>query len=434
MSETYRRATALFFFLFAAFGAGCAGPKESGTGPRSTIPSPQYVELDLAATSGSIRSIQLYRTPAEEALPVVEANSDQTLTLEFDLMAEQGRPLSAYFYHADRVWRRDITAGEFLESFQHDNLLDYSISSGTQVPYVHYEYSFPNNNIRFLVSGNYVIRVTAQGDEEDVLFERAFFLTEQAASLEFMTDRVIVGNYGYPSIQPIALVRPPPGTEGNLFDYNVCFVRNGRLDMARCSDRPSLLNAPMMEFYLEPEVSFEPEGAAYFVDLANLRASPSISAADFTQSPYRVYLEPDFARFGGSGLAPLLNGQSVISSAVRLGEPDIEAEFVLTRFAYVPPDEQRLDGEVILTGSFNGWQYDPANRLTWMPDEGRYEGDVLLKQGQYEYRYVTQDRSTLRALRGNLPRPDNQYAAFVYYRDVSLNTDRLLAVRQAISD
>jgi hypothetical protein len=189
-----------------------------------------------------------------------------------------------------------------------------------------------------------------------------------------------------------------------------------------------------MEFYLEPEVSFEPEGAAYFVDISNLRASPSISASDFTQSPYRIYLEPDFARFGGSGLAPLLNGQSMIEEAVRMGEADVSSEYVLTRFAYVPPDEQRLDGEVILTGSFNGWQYDAANQLAWVPEQARYEGDLLLKQGQYEYRYVIRDRRAVRALRGNMPRADNQYAAFVYFEDIRVNTDRLLAVKQTIAE
>ena len=434
--RSIRGLTAICLFAFMVLFSGCAAPKETedGAGPRQTVRSPMYVEMNLASPATSVRSIQVYRSGAEEALPVVELDQGQTLTLEFDLMEEQGRALSVYFYHADRIWRRDLSAAEFLGSFQNDNLLDYRISTGTQVPYVHYDYIFPNNNIRFLISGNYILRVTEQGREDDVLFERPFFVTEQSAALEFMTDRVMIGNYGFPSTQPIALLRPPIGDEGNVFDYNVCFVRNGRVDLARCSERPSLLNAPLIEFYLEPEVSFEPEGAAYFVDISNLRSSHSISASDFTQSPYRIFLEPDFARFGGSGIAPLLNGQSVISSAVRFGEADVTSEYVLARFAYVPPDEQQLDGEVILIGSFNGWQNDAANRLSWVPAEGRYEGDLLLKQGQYEYRYLIRDRRATRALRGNMPRADNLYAAFVYYSDVRVNTDRLIAVRQTLAE
>ncbi len=427
------RFAAASLLLFAGACASADQANEETRGP-SRLQSPNFVQMDLAAADQEVRTVQLYPTGQEGDLPFIELNGSRTLTLEFDLMAEQGRTLSVYFYHADRVWRRDLSPSEYLESFQHDTINEYGISSGTQVPYVHYDYRFPNGSIQFLISGNYIVRVTEQGDEEAVLFERAFFITEQSAGLEFVTDRVIIGGQGYPSIQPFAFFQPPPGTQGNVFGYSVCFVRNGRFDMARCSERPSLMNQPDLEFYLEPEFSFEPEGAPYFLDLSNLRSSPSIAGADFTQSPYRIRLEPDFARFGGSGLGGLLTGQTVVSAAVRMTDADIRAEYVLARFAYVPPDESRMDGAVILTGSFNDWRYDPANRLRWVPENGRYEGELLIKQGLYEYRYVTRDRRVAHSLRGNTPRSENQYAAMVYYDDVRLSTDRLIAVRQAISD
>jgi len=430
LRATSRAAAAvLLTFLF-----GCAGTDEANEDTRgpSRIQQPDFVEMDLAAADQDVQTVQLYPTGQEGELPFIELDGGRTLTLEFDLISTQGRPLSAYFYHADRIWRRDLSPSEYLESFQRDDVSDYNISSGTQVPYIHYDYEFPNDAIRFLISGNYIVRVTEQGDEEAVLFERAFFVTEQSASLEFVTDMVIVGG-GYPSTQPIAFLRPPTGVHGNVFNYNVCFVRNGRFDMARCSDRPSLMNQPELQFYLEPEYSFEPEGAPYFLDLSNLRSSVSIAASDFVESPFRIYLEPDYARFGGTGFSRLLTGQTVVSGAVQMADADIRAEYVLTRFSYVPPDERQIGGDVILTGSFNDWRYDPANKLTWVPDEGRYEVDVLIKQGQYEYRYLTRDRRTVRSLRGNMPRSENQYAAMVYYDDVSLSTDRLIAVRQTLS-
>jgi hypothetical protein len=418
---------------------GCASQNEGGTrersaGPRAAATSPLYVEMDLAASEGSVQAIQLYEGDGEARLPVVELGSADALTLEFDLMTEAGRPLSVYFYHADRTWRRDLSPGEYLASFQHDDLLEYQVSTGTQVPYAHYTYRFPNGDIEFLISGNYVVRVTEQGSEEEVLLERAFFITEQSAALEFGTDRVLVGNYGYPSIQPIARFRPPAELAGNVFDYNVCFVRNGRFDLARCSDRPSLANSPLMQFYLEPEVSFEPEEPPYFLDVSDLRASSQIESSDFSTSPFRVELEPDYARFGGSGVGPLLNGQSRISSVVRTGNADTEAEYVLTRFAYVPPEEERVGNEVLVTGSFNGWRYDATNTLTWVAERGRYEGDILLKQGQYEYRYVGRDPRLAQSLSTNMPRAENQYTTLVYFDDASLNTDRLLAVREAVSE
>jgi hypothetical protein len=427
------------FFMLAAI--GCSSSKEAGeedgSGRRPvtrTAESPRFVELDLVPSDGSVRTIQLYRTGNEAALPVIELGSGQTITLEFDLLVEDGRPLSVYFYHADRVWRRDLSPSEYLGSFHRDDLLDYRPSLGTEVPYVHYAYRFPSRSIEFLVSGNYIIRVTEQGDEEAVIFERAFFVTEQAASLDFTTDRLLLSGSGHPFTQPLAAFTPPAEIAGNVFDFNVCFVRNGRLDLARCAERPTLVQQPMLQFYLPPELSFEPEAASYFLDLGHLRVGNQIARTDFSVRPYRVELEPDYGRFGGSGISPLLNGQPVVSGAVvGVSDADVAAQYASVRFRYVPPDERPLSGGVIVTGSFNGWMIDPDHALEWMPAEGRYEGELLLKQGQYEYRYVSRDRRLAHAQRGGMPRAENQYAAFVYYRDIRVNTDRLLAVREMVA-
>lgn len=443
MESVLSRIAAVCTLLVCVVGlAGCSGSKETTEGEEGEArtrragasQTPTYVEMHLATADTDVRTVQLYRTGDETALPITSIGSNQSLTLEFDLLTDESRPLSVYFYHADRLWRRDLTPSEYLDSFHRDDLLDYSMSLGTEIPYVHYSYAFPNNSISFRLSGNYILRVTEQGDEEAVLFERAFFVSEQATSLDFFTDNVLLGGTAYPSTQPIAVFQPPADIQGNPFDYNVCFVRNGRFEMARCSDRPSLAEQPFMQFYLEPEVAFQPEGGSYFLDLSNLQVGSQIARLDRSVRPFEVVLEPDYARFGSSGIGPLLNGQTVVSEAVRgLGQADTEAEYVRVRFSYVPPDEQPLSGEVIVTGSFNDWRYDQANQLTWVPENGRYEGELLLKQGLYEYRYAARDRRLERALLGTMPRAENHYAAFVYYRDYRYNSDRLLAVREVVA-
>ena len=422
--------------LFVLSVGGCAGARESGedgeTRPRRRSvrpePTPTYQDLALAAPSRDVQSIQLYRGADERQLPVIVLNSGQTLMLEFDLMAPSGRPLSIYFYHADRTWERDLMPSEYLSSFQRDDLLDYAPSRATEVQYTHYEYEFPNSSISFLISGNYVLRITEQGREDQVLFERAFCVSE-AQNVDLGIQNVMVGGLSFPSTLPVVRFAPPDALQGNLYDFNVCFVRNGQFERARCTDRPQLAALPYLDFYLEPELAFEPEPGDYFLDLASLRVGPQIEGTDFSRVPYRVTLEPDYAQFPGDGIAPLLSGQTIISSVVRdVPDPDVAGEYALVGFSFVPPEEQPLEGELLVTGSFNGWQYDPANRLEWLPDRGRYEGNVLLKQGQYEYRYFTPDRRLRRLLRAAPPRAENLYFAFVYYNDIRYNTDRLLAV------
>ncbi len=420
---------------------GCAGAQETAEDGESRRASTQanraaeiQGDLKLAPTSQAVRTIQLYPTQSGEAnLPILPLRGG-TLTLEFDLMEPSGRPLSAYFYHADRSWRRDLSPSEYLESFQRDDLLDYQPSIATEIRYTHYNYTFPNNDIRFLLSGNYVLRITEQGREDTVLFETPFFITEQVTSLEFALDNIMLGGSPYASTQPVVRFAPPRAIEGNVFDFNVCFVRNGAFSSARCSDRPTLNERPNLLFYLEPELSFRPEIADYFLDVSNLRLGGQIERIDYEARPYEVLLEPDYARFGPSGLAPLLNGRPVVDDVVRdVGTPDLEGEYLNVLFSYVPPNESPLGADLLVTGSFNGWQQDPANKLSWVADAGRYEGEVLMKQGQYEYRYLSRDPGLRRALQGALPRNENLYTAFVYFSDITKHTDRLLAVNGLIA-
>jgi hypothetical protein len=418
---------------------GCASTqegREASTGNVETRPrrvDPRGLP-DLAVPDSTIRSIQLHRTGDERQLPILSLRSGETLTLSFDLMEGRGRPLSVWFYHANRRWQRDLVSSEYLDGFPNDHLLNYTPSRGTVVPYTHYTYRFPNDNIRFTLSGNFVVRVSEQGREDAVLFERAFFVTEQTTPVEMGLENVLVAGNGFSSVAPLVRFTPPTDIQANVFDYQVCFVQNGDLTRPRCTDRPTLVQQPALQFYLEPEAAFPPQPAAYFVDVSQLRIGGRIEATNLTRTPYRLTLEPDYARFPGNSIDPLLNGQVVIAGAVRdVFDPPVAADYALVGFRFVPIDEQPLSADLYVTGSFNGWRSDTATRLVWVPESRWYEGEVLLKQGQYEYRYLTTDARTRRALTGASPRFENLYTALVYYNDLRVSTDRLIGVQSVVS-
>lgn len=387
------------------------------------------VQPNLSAPSENIRTIQLYAGEDERSLPIVTLDSETALTLEFDLMEERGRPLSIYFQHADRQWRRDLTDSQILESFQDDRLLDYRSSRGTEVSYTHYVYRFPNDDIRFRMSGNYVLRVTERGRRDSVLFEQAFFVTEETGTLHLGSQSFLVPSQRYPSIQPVAEYTPPAEIRGDPFGYSVCFVQNGRLPDARCETRPQLVSQPQLEFELERNRAFTPLAAGYGLDLSDLRSTREIARTDRTVTPLRVLLDPDYARFDESTLGPDVNGQIIVRGALsNHADPALTAEYVQTRFAFVPSHEQPYGSELMVAGSFSGM--DPARGTTmeWNGAQGQYEGTVLLKQGQYQYFYATEDSSLAREIERSRSEIRSTYMAFVYYRDAQYDTDRLLRV------
>lgn len=407
--------------------SGCASTeKERDTGD---VSAPAAVQPRFANRADGLGTIQLYRTGDEASLPVLSTDSGQTLTLAFDLIREPGRPLSVYFYHADRQWRRDLVPAEYLESFHRDDLIDYGPSIGSQVQYTHYRYDFPNRTIAFRISGNYVVRVTEQGMEDDVLFERPFFVSEQATSIGLAAGTVMVAGSPVPYLQPTLTFAPPDPTFGNVFDYTVCFQRNGLLGDGKCTSDPSIAGAPELMYYLEAEDSFGPRVTEHFLDIPEIRVGGRVERADLQSDPFLLVLEPDYIRFPGSVGVPLLNGNPVVDEAVTsLIEPSRQADYVEVQFALVPENDMPVRGDVWVLGPFNDWSPREENRMTFNEERHRYEGRALLKQGRYEYRYGFENRSIQRQVAfDSPPSAEGLLTAFVYFSDVRVSTDRLIA-------
>lgn len=383
-------------------------------------------DVRRVADKASIKTVQLHPAGSEIGIPVIRTDQRTSLRLAFDLMEPQGRPLSIYFYHADQTWRRDLVPTEYMARFQRDNILEYRPSSSTLVRYTHYEYAFPNDAIDFTISGNYVLRVTEQGMEDEVLFERPFYVSEQSVPVDMRLDDVLLIGSQWQATQPFVTFQPD-SENTNAFDYTVCFTQNRNFDAPRCAENPSLANSPGVAFQLERDEAFLPETAPFYLNLGVIQPGGRIERTRQSQTPWQVWIEPDYANFPGTLPAPFLNGHSVIEEGVPgVGDPAREAEYVSTHFRFVPLGETPMRGGVAIAGSFSGWQSGAG--MTWNAADRWYEQTVLIKQGEHEYSYRFSDPAHLRALSEGQPRLRNQFTSFIYFNDVRRQTDRLVAV------
>lgn len=420
----------LSLVLLSGVLSGCAATEESRERPVRTL---ERTGLNLAPDDTTVASIQLHAGTGENTLPILQMGQGVPLRLAFDIVSSRSRPLTITFYHADRNWKRDLIPAEYMARFQRDDIMDYRPSRSTFVDYVHYEYSFPNASIDFRLSGNYILRVHEQGREDDVLFERPFFVSEQSVPLDLRVDNVLVAGRQYSSLQPFVHFRPDDPTT-NVFDYSVCFLRDALYEAIRCTERPSLEVSPDLLFYLEPREALAPLPIPFHVNIADVRPGGQIERTDQQSVPWRVWMEPDLAELGGSTMDPFLNGQARIRSAAGArGEPDLDAEYVSVGLRLVPPGNQPVADEIGVVGTFSGWRLRGGNELAWNAQEGWYEGEVLMKQGQHAYRYVTSNAGLQQSLETGMPQLQNLFTTMVYYADIRNQTDRLVAVQGVIS-
>ncbi|HUF07696.1 MAG TPA: type IX secretion system plug protein domain-containing protein [Rhodothermales bacterium] len=425
----------LVFVMIVTGVLGCASTKDTandGSPGLASAPEtdPAYVSLTLEPPAPSISTIQLYRDPDETSLPLVVMGTDQALALEFDLVGKDGRPLRIAFRHFNRQWEDDyLQPVEYMSGRVEDELVNYRRSLTSRSSYAHYTYLFPNASIQFKRSGNYVLTVSDPGTG-DVMFQAPFLVSEESSDLAYELRAMSMPGASGLWSQPIVYIDPDDQFGRDLFDWGACFVKNTRFDLARCSSRPSLFEAPYASFSLEPRDSFEPDPDFHIVDLSELRRGLDIDGVTYESTPIEVVLAPDQADLGGTAVS-FQNGQSTVSgSVIDVGNPDIESEYVHATFRYIPYRSQQADGDVIVTGSFNRWVLDAANRLVWNEAEGWYEGAILIKQGVHAYQYHI---SGPRPSSSGAFAPESSYTALLYYFDPVIHADRLIAVRSRIA-
>ncbi|HEX8386551.1 MAG TPA: type IX secretion system plug protein domain-containing protein, partial [Rubricoccaceae bacterium] len=411
--------------LAAACGlAACSLPPEAYDTAPSEAPT-----VGLAATDSTVRTIQLHITGEEASLPVLSLRGAQTLTLAFDrLVDDGGRPLEVSFQHTTREGRPDLLPTEFLTGFERDDITDYRASGATAVPYVHYEYSFPNALVGFKLSGAYRLRVAERGGA--TLFERVFYVSEEQAEVDLAFGATLAGGDVGLSVQPAARVRPRAAlTDFDAFQYTVCFARDGRVDAPRCAPEPRLVDLALYQFYLPADQAFPPQGPLFEFDLGLLASNEQVVETDRTARPPTALLDLDYADFGGDVRDAVLAVPLVEAVYRDGGDAETEAEYVDVRFRYVPEGQRESPRPVYVRGTFNGWRTGPDVLMEWQPDGRRYERTVRIKQGAYVYGYSSP---------GGPPRRQvalgqaNLYTAFVYLADPQRFTDRLVAVQSSL--
>lgn len=400
---------------------GCAGGPEAFDA--GTPDGPFVEDVD-------IRTVQLHAESDEASLPILTLGESDRLRLAFDwLVADGGRPLEVSFVHTDRTGREDLLPTEYLTGFERDDLTDYRRSGVSTIPYVHYEYRFPNARIGFELSGNYRLQVRDGGR---LLFERPFFVAERLAEVSLGFGTTLAGGQAGVSVQPAARVRPGPALAGfDAFQYTVCFARDGRLTALRCAPEPSAVDLAFYQYFLRREAAFEPAEPLFEFDLGLLALNAQVVEANPAAVPPTATLDLDYAEFGGDVVQPGLAATPLIDAAYRdVGDARTDADYVDIRFRYVPPNQRASARPLYVLGSFNAWTPAPVYRMAWDPAERRYETTIRLKQGRYVYGYASPG-GPVRA--GIAVGQSSVYTAFVYFRDPRRFTDRLVAVESAVA-
>ena len=86
-----------------------------------------------------------------------------------------------------------------------------------------------------------------------------------------------------------------------------------------------------------------------------------------------------------------------------------------------------LYGDVYLVGKMNNYDRTAQNKMVYNKKSDSYEGEMILKQGFYNYQYIVKsDTLDMNYLEGNHFETENDYEVLAYYRPMNLGADLLV--------
>lgn len=128
-----------------------------------------------------ISTVQLYPKANLLQPPIFELKSGLgALALEFDHLSDEVRDYTYTIIHCNNDWKpSDLSENEYIDGFNEDRITMFEPSFGTLKTYMHYTLLLPNQNMRWTKSGNYLLKVFDNTDQEKTLVMlRRFFVVE----------------------------------------------------------------------------------------------------------------------------------------------------------------------------------------------------------------------------------------------------------------
>lgn len=386
-----------------------------------------------------IRTVKFHPIGDEMGMPIIRLGGGEQLTLSFDDLYADYMNLSYTIIHCNADWTpTGLLQQEYLSNYQDVYIQNYEYSVNVLFPYTNYVLTLPNQNMRFKKSGNYIIKVFANDDQNDLVLTRRFMVYEdlvsaggvvkRATMVEYMNQRQEIDFFINHSSYPI----PNPFT-----DLKVYLMQNQRWDNAITDLKPQFVQNQQLLYQYDRENTFEGNSEYRFFDLKDMRTlSQNIRKVNL-DSVYTAFRKVDQPRaINKYSVWEDINGQYVIRR-LDAENSDYQADYVYVDFMLEMPAPLE-GGDVYIFGKMTDWKLLREYKMKYDYNRSAYRAKVLLKQGYYNFMYGTFDKklksANLSEIEGSHWETENDYQILVYHRELGQRYDRLVGFTQLTSE
>jgi len=379
-----------------------------------------------------IHTVLLYKQNTNVPVPVLNINSSDRLELSFDELANDNDYYQFTILHCDAQWKpSDLQPMQYIEGNLFDFINDFRFSNNTYQKYVHYSVSFPTPNIRPKISGNYILKVYRNYDEQDIIITRRFFVLDSRTSFEFDIHPATLGQYRFSKQEVDFKATITDYQVYNPYqDLKVVLTQNNRWDNAIYNLHPLFIVGNEYTYNFEEENLFDGTNEYRFFDSRSLRFLSQNVAKKRFDTLNHLILMPAQRRGSGAYVEYVdFNGKRVIANKDGQNDGSFDGDYAWVYFSFDSPNKLR-SGDVYVLGEFSDWRANERFKLDYNEALQRYEGRVLLKQGYYSYLFTTLDEATEKfetfETEGNYMNTENQYYIYMYCKNQVFGYDELI--------
>lgn len=381
-----------------------------------------------------IKTITFKGDTNESQLPIIRYG--EPVILEFDALNGDEADYYYVIEHFNFDWTKtNLVKSEYLRGFDDQLIRDYQNSFNTYQIYSHYKLNIPNEQTRGLLkSGNYIIYV--YNDEKTLMFSRKFMIYEdlvnvgvsikRSRDVKFINEKqcvdFIISSNSINFNNPMETIK-------------TLVVQNNNLNTAITNLKPQYILGNQLVYKYTSESSFWAGNEYLYFENKDVRgANVGVQFIDL-QDLYHNYLFVNVERANRPyTYNPDINGNFVVT-VLDADNVSIEADYTMIHFSLQYP-ELTDETELYVYGNYNNYALNESNKMAFNPQSGNYESVIKLKQGFYNYKYVTVDpngKLNEGAISGNFYQTENNYKVLVYYRDLGARYDRLIGLGEASS-
>lgn len=382
---------------------------------------------DKVATVILQKNIGIY-----DPLPVLNLGSTESLKLSFDMLDPQNEFLNYSIIHCNRNWMpSDLQPMDYVNGNTMGEITDYKFSTNTYQTYTHYSLNFPTEEMTITKSGNYILKVFRNFDEEDILLTRRFMVVDIKTKISSTIKSATVPEFRFShqevdfSVNYLGFDIPNP-----FLDVNVTILQNNSWNNAITNLKPQFVNNNELSFNYENENLFPGTNEFRFFDIRSLRFFSNNVIKKYIDSVQNVVLRPEESKAYLNYVRWIdYNGKRDIfnSDGMNLVE---DGDYALVHFNFKSNNLEDM-GEIFVYGELTDWQLKDEFKMTYSPELNIYTCPVLLKQSYYNYHFILRGKDgkiDYSFTEGNHQETENDYTILVYHKNVFYGYDEIIGL------